>query len=294
MTELDIDLDDTDVEFIPAGAAEDLLEAAERVTAGSGTPPSIPDPVGGKVNLPAGFRRVKTGATGTEFEVVRTAVVRELDGFDEEKIAKADEPGDRAGWLLAVLECGVERLGDKPPTKEDIYALTFGDRDYLLLEIARATYGDDIPYQGFECGHCHETFDVTVSLSEDVPLKTLDSFEETRFEVELRGGRKAKVTLPTCATEPEMEKATTSAERNHIILANSVEVIEGPGSKVIPVQGDFDVVKGLKIRDRRDLLAEIAKRMPGPQYNDVRFKHDPGCGEEVRLRINVPDLFLGM
>lgn len=289
VAELDLDLDATedDIEFVDPTDADnaELQAAADRITGAVSTPPpTIPDPHSGVVELPAGFRRVKTTATGTDFEVVRTATIRELDGADEEAIAKANTPGNRPAWILTILERGVARLGDQAPSKDDLTALTFGDRDFLVLEIARATYGDEIPYRGFTCTFCGETFDVDINLGEDVPIKRLGSWEESEFEVELRSGKKLQVTLPTCEVEPEMDKVTTAAETNSILIANAVAQFHG----------DVEEARRLKSRDRATLMEEIAERMPGPQYNDVKFKHEPGCGEEVRLSINVTDLFLGM
>lgn len=225
MTELDLEQDD--VVFESAADNPGLAEAAAAVAASS-TAPEIPEPLDGPVTLPAGFHRVKMSDTGTQFEDVRTAWIRELNGEDEERISRAKLKDDPTAFLVAVLESGVERLGEVRPTRDDLDSLTFGDRDYLIMEIARATYGDDIPYQGVACPHCGESFDVTISIKDDIPVKRLDSVKDIEFDVALRGDRVAKCTLPTCEISADLIKAQTPAERNTLLIQAGVVEIRGP------------------------------------------------------------------
>lgn len=288
MTEL---ADDFDI----GNAAEnpELLAAAAALTSEE-RPPTLEDPLDGPVTLPAGFRRVKASGDGTQFEEVRKAWVRELNGEDEERISRAKMKDDVAAFLSSILQAGVERMGDSAPVQEDFDSLTMGDRDYLLLEIARVTYGDTLDYEKFTCGFCGETFDLSLSLAEDVPVKRLSSVDETHFEVRLKRDRVAVVNLPTQEASPDLAKTETSAEANTILIAHAVEEIRGPDGHVTRIAGDKDAARRLSVSDRQTLITEMSERMPGPQYNEVRFKHEPGCGEEIRLQVTLADLFRSM
>lgn len=259
----------------------------------SGEPPKMPDPMDGPVRLPVGFRRVVTEEGSPTLVEVREAWVRELTGEHEEKIAKARLKDDISAFIHAVLECGIERLGDSVPTREDIRSLTSADRDYLLLEIARATYGDEVTYENVTCV-CGEQLTVTISLEEDVPVKRLDSLEESDFDIRLKSGKVARASLPLVSLDDDIAKASTPAEVNTALVAHCVEEVRGPKGTT-RIAGDLDAARRLGVRDRQDIVVGISEHTPGPQYNDVRFKHEPdGCGEEIRLQVSVGDMFRGM
>jgi hypothetical protein len=283
-----------DSELTLADAAEnpELLAAANALT-DEEKQPEIEDPLDGPVTLPGGFRRVQSGSEGTKVEDVRSAWVKELTGEDEERIARAKLKDDLNAFLIAVLESGVQRLGETTPTRDDFNSLLTGDRDFLLMEIARVTYGDEIEYEDFICPTCGETFNVALSISEDIPITRLKGVEDSGFEVKLRKDRVASVVLPTIEVSSMTANAKTSAEVNTILVAHCVEEIRGPKG-ITQINGNVEAARQLGIADRQKLVNEMGKRMPGPQYNKVRFDHEPGCGEEVRLTVTMADLFRGM
>lgn len=287
MPELDDELELESAVDNPALAAAAVAMADEEEA------PILKNPLDGPVTLPVGFRRAKVGSDGTEFEEVRRAWVRELNGEDEERIAKAKMRDDAGAFLRTVLECGVERLGDVPPTREDIDALIVGDQQFLLMQIARATYGDDLHYEDFICPHCQEKFDVSLSLEDDIPVKRLAKIDDADFEVRLRRDRIATVTLPTVAVSTMMAEAETAAEANTIVVTHCVEEIRGPKG-TITIAGDVQAARKLGVVDRQSLVNAMGDHMPGPQYNGVKFSHDPGCGKEIRLEVTLADLFLGL
>lgn len=274
-----------------------LAEAAAKIAAGASggvqTPPTIVDPSDGPVTLVAGFLRAKVSAEGSAFEEVTTAWVRELNGEDEEKISKARLSGEPEDFVNAVLTSGVVRLAQERPSRDDFDALVLGDREYLLMQIAVATYGDTIDYHEIACPHCSEKFDLTLSVSEEIPVTRLDRVEDQRFEVKLRKNRVAKVSLPTHAVAKELAKSETAAEANTALISQYVTEITGDKGTT-QIFGDKDAARRLSIPDRQALVDEMYKRMPGPQYNGVKFNHEPGCGGEVRLEVTVADLFRGL
>jgi hypothetical protein len=280
---------DDDFTFGNAAENPDLLAAAQAVSA-EAQAPALPDPLDGPVTLPAGVRAFADG----KFDEIRKAWVRELNGEDEERIARAKMRNDVNSFVEAILEAGVERLGDSRPAKDDLDALVLGDRDFLLLEIARVTYGDTLDFNQLLCDHCGENFDVSISLSEDIPVKRLDKVSDGVFEVPLSKDRIASVRLPTGEVGREVAKAETEAEANTALIAFSVQEIRGGKNGPVQIAGDVDAARKLGVRDRQALVNEMSKRMPGPQYNEVKFKHEPGCGGDIRLLVTMADLFRGL
>ena len=88
------------------------------------------------VDLPGGIIRA---------DVIRTAVVRELTGKDEEALARASQSLNPFHFVNTLLECGVVRFGqeDESETRQLLKEALIGDRDALILGIRRATYGDN-------------------------------------------------------------------------------------------------------------------------------------------------------
>jgi hypothetical protein len=287
------ELDDDDFTFESAADNPAVAAAAEALTQ-QDEAPELRNPLDGPVTLPAGYRRIRTTDSGTSVDEVRKAWVRELNGEDEEKIARAKLKDDLGAFITAILECGIEKLGDERPTRDDLASLVVGDQQYLLMEIARVTYGDEITYTRFACPFCREEFDVSFSLEKDIPVIRLDKVEEVDFEVRLKNDRIASVTLPTAEVQALLNKAETGADANTILIAQCVSEIRGPnGTKQI--QGDLGAARSLGLKDRQDLVVAMGERMPGPQYNEVRFTHEPdGCGQEVRLQVTLADLFRGL
>ncbi len=213
--------------------------------------------------------------------LITTAEIRELNGADEEAIAKLNDP---AKALMMILERAVVKLGDKPTDKELLDALLAGDRELLLLAIRKATFGDEVNLEGNICKTCVEPQKIEINLSEDVEIKKLN-IEEKEFTVSCKAGM-VRVKLPTGYTQKALVSASnkTAAEMDSIVLKNCIVSINEK-----PLINPNDVLK-LSIKDRRDILKEISERNPGPQLSEVK-KSCPNCGQEVPLPLTLADLF---
>lgn len=235
--------------------------------------PSLPDTT---VTLAAGLIDPFAGTVST------TAEVRELNGADEEAIAKLSDPGKA---LLAILERATVSIGEEPATKQLLGSLLAGDREALLLAIRRATFGSEVEVSTV-CDKCPELQTFKIDLDKDVEVKKLDDpIRDRRFTVELKAGL-AKVNLPTGDVQTQIINATdkNSAELDTMLLAACVTEI-----------GDQPVLNANRIRtlgitDRRLLLDEIAKRNPGPQLSEIK-KACGTCGQEVYLPLTLAELF---
>lgn len=251
--------------------------------------PEIALPAGGNFRLPGGY------ALGNDFANVRyDAEVRELTGADEEAITKA-RSGGVGTFITTLLACGTVSVGDEASGPTVLDNLLLGDRDMLLLEIRRATYGEEIVWERYSCPWCGEEFRLAVTLDE-IPIRSLEDPSQRIFEVELRRGRKAFVRLPVGSDQKAIlavvDRATES-EQNTLLLSRClISVVEADGSENA-VTGNPEFARSLGIVDRKSILDAIEEKQPGPQYNDVKFLHD-SCGKEVPLMISAGDLFQGL
>lgn len=253
--------------------------------AGVNPAPELEDPPADQVKLPGGL--VASGG-----KVLRTAVVRELNGSDEEALSRAlQPPGSVFHFMDTLISRGTVQVGNVPATPEVVKNLLIGDRDELALAIRIATYGDEMSIERWQCPACGKLSDIAFSLAEDVERKTLKDGENP-FEVRLRKGASARVRLPNGADQDALfeDESWTTAQRNTILISRCVLSYTSPEGQEFNMAAFPSMSLNLSIPDRAKIIREISERQPGPRYNEVRFTHDE-CKNEVVLALGVRDLF---
>jgi hypothetical protein len=243
-------------------------------------PPSMDDPSFTTVELPAGW-------ISPDGLLVQTARVRELNGYDEEKMSRVP-PGNTATYVTELLALGVEDLGGQKPSKKTLQGLLIGDRDALVLGVRQATYGNEVEFK-LKCTECDTDSVINVLIDEDVPVIKLEDPLKRTFDVKLRNGEFAKVTLLTGAAQEAYSEGIekkTNAEINTVMLAKSVVAING-----MPVGGRNEDVLRLSSADRGTLTDFIAEHQPGPQLNKEIPVPCAVCGKEYPVFLGLPNLF---
>lgn len=272
--------------YTKVGESADALNAAS-AAALTDDFPDIRDVPETYVELPVGIY--------IEDELVTYAEVKELNGRDEEEIAKSQR-ANGLRFLQAVVRQGLVRLGDHEVSgdKNLIKRLSLADRDTVLLAISKATFGDELEYQNYPCPECKELMDVNYAIDE-IPVKKVDTPGKNKFEVDLRKG-KAVLRLPNVADE---EKAfnnlasTTDKERDTIFLTNCVlSLVDGKTGVVLNVNGNKEHILNLGVKDRATILTKMNSLAPGPQLSGVKVDHE--CGAEVTLPLTPDHLFPGL
>lgn len=240
-----------------------------------GPKPVIADPPSDTATLPSGVK----------------ATVCELTGEHEERLSKAHNSDDPTRWYNILLECGTETLNGEPADRDALNNLLVGDREALLLAIRAATYGSEVEIRGY-CPECREAFEGTVDITKQIPVREYDG--ESRFAVNLRKGGVARVRLPIGSDQTAymQDPDLTDSERNSVLLSRVVSTLTSNGQE-LPVAGFPSLVRDLGVADRKRILDEIDKRMPGPRYDEVEIEHE--CGNKLRVPpIGVVALFPGL
>lgn len=235
----------------------------------------ITPPFDNIVELPGGY----ITPTG---EVLRTAEVRELNGLDEEVIARQSNFGKS---MNTILSRAVVKIGEEKATDQMLDFLLSADRDALFLGIIKATFGETVTLTGYELG-TNNTHEVEINLNTDIKTKILvDPVADRRFEV--RGKKNVyTVVLPSGKAQKALAENAdkTLAELTTIMLEHCVVEINGK-----PVIGKHQI-QNMPIVDRRKIGDEIADRNPGPQFEDIKVANPDGDGEVV-VPINLGTLF---
>jgi hypothetical protein len=217
-------------------------------------------------------------------KLVTTAEVRELTGRDEEAIARSGSLG-RA--LNAILVRGVVKLGTEAATEEMLDLVLGGDRDELLLGIYRVTFGNPAELTGY-CVTCDSEKTVAVDLDTDIvriPLK--DRIADRDFTVTGRKGVEYEVHLPVGKTQKEIftNLDKSGPELTTILLQNTITKIGG-----MPVY-DKRQVLDIGVADRDIISNELAKRVSGPKFDDIRIPCTECGSDEVVVPLNLGRLF---
>lgn len=227
------------------------------------------------VRLPAGYL-LPDGSVEYDVEV------RELNGEDEEALAKSPST---ARALMTILTRATVRIGDTKATADLLDGMLAGDREAVLLQIRKATYGTTEEFK-VVCHECEAEQVLTVDLDTDVEVKKLDDPMDRFWTVDLRAGE-AKLSLPDGRTHKKIAASgenKTLAELNTIVISECLHKVGGNPSL------GTGTARSLGLADRQKIVDEIAKRQPGPQLAEV-VKKCESCAAEIPLPLSLAYLF---
>lgn len=254
--------------------SESLANLAETVNSAIADPlPTIDSPPSNEVKL---IRGVFNTATD-EWET--TAIVRELTGEDEEKLAALDAKedityGEYLNYLLqrAVVSIGSTNVSSNPVIIDE---LIIGDRDLLFLGVIRATYGRKREMQ-LLCGTCSGSNDITIDLEDDFKLESTSLDVSKPLSVELKNGQTFYFNYPTTGdSRYASKKGKTTAEQNTYIIARCLI------SDMNREQSE-EWAKKLSIVDRKKIVKVINQAQPGPRMEEVKTQCSH-CEEELTV-----------
>lgn len=238
--------------------------------------PVIEEAPVGQVELPGGW-------ISPEGDLHRLAVVNELTGLGEERLARIDPVANLPLLLNTFIECSLDNIGGHKPTPEMLRDLLIGDREALLLGIRIATYGEHLEMH-ISCPSCRAEEDLAIELNKDIPVKTMKTPEVRRYDVELRGGRVAIVQPATSGIQDDVwDVKKSAAEMKTATLERCIISLDG-----MPV--GHREAQALGLGDRKTVLDFLEEIQPGPDYEGVRLPCQ-ACGEEFRVRLDLTDLF---
>ena len=247
-------------------------------------PVLIETPPDDLVTLPGGLVR--------KDKVIKSAVVKELNGEDEEALARASQSMNPFHFLDRLLKCGVVSIGDEKDVEGSLKDLLIGDREALILGIRKATYGEDIEVSEWKCPVCGVKSTLTMQLS-DIPVKKMSNpLEEIRFDVSLRKGNSAEVRLATGEDQLAIfeNNDITQAQRETLLLTRCVVTVTDKNG-MHSMQGYPSLAREMSVPDRHKILNELRDRQPGPKYDKVKYKCE-SCGEDTLVAVGLGDLFL--
>jgi hypothetical protein len=219
----------------------------------------------------------------------KRAEVRELNGNDEEHLARFKKQGE---IFDAVIALGTVRIGDidlagLSMTERQGYLrqLLIGERDVLFLNIARVTYGDERRFP-VTCTACNRSMDLGVSISEDFKPKVVNDVDERSFQYTTTKGDRLEVRLATGADQMEIfrKDGLTMAEMNTLLL--SACILTANGSMIVDPPS---FAKNMPMRDRQGVIDALIDRQPSVDLT-IKFPCH-SCQEEQQVNFGWLDFF---
>jgi hypothetical protein len=183
----------------------------------------------------------------------------------------------------------VVRVGDLEPEAGLLESLLLGDREFLVLAIRRATYGDDLELE-VVCPRCDTRQEVIYDLGTEVPIRQLEDPMKRVFEIPLWKGGVAEVVLPNGSAQAALfstGEKKSAGELNTVLLSHVVQSINGEPST------GLGTVQRLGIKDRRTILRFLDDTQPGPQFDEVTYACSTCTYDDMPMVVNVYELFRG-
>lgn len=274
----------TENQFVPI--TEEDAEIAQSLTMSS-RPTMEPEPEMA-FSLPGGYIDPHTG------ELHRNVEVRELNGRDEEIISAASRSKNYIDFLDKIITNNVTSIGGHEVTKDVVHSLTTGDRQYLLMAIRQASFGDKLDLEWRCPNGCNEPNTDVVKISE-IPVKRVDSTVFDTTVVIGKGKPDAVVTMRLVNGGDSWVMSDQGLDdralMNTFILARCLVKWDGAlmSEKAI---SPTKFVQDMPLRIRNQLIEALLENQPGPDYSEVTASCQT-CGEVSPIRFDMASLLLG-
>ena len=243
------------------------------------------------VTLPVGLDDPESG------EQLHELTLRKMTGNEEAALA---DPKLRrnGGKLVTALVAACARVDGKPLGADRARRLSSADRNFLLLELRRLTFGDLMEAQ-YACPHCGGVTRVVEDLAE-LPVRTVeDGASDGEIEVHVVDGwhdsdgsvhRDFTFRLPTGEDEEAangLRDDNPTRQRDALITRCLVDV-EGLEPRRMRALGTR-LLADLSMSDRRLIGRRFDDAVPGPEL--VRQVTCDRCGEDFRHTIDMSHFF---
>lgn len=266
---------------------EDTLQEAAASFAKASEPdiPQIDPPGSGSVTL-------MWGVAGDEGERLTRAEVRELNGADEEAMAKLKQNSASYYTDLVdlVLRRAVELVGDTAITPQNGAAvlgdLIVADRELLFKEIILTTFGTEREYNDVTCPACDGANDITVDFEGLIEVTELKGEPGTR--VTLRDGSKVDLHYPLGKDQKfvyDTKDDLTEAMANTRMIARCIDTVD---ERPLKEHEAHRYALELGMADRRKIVTALAGG-PSVKFKEVEVPCTE-CGEAIPFAFGWADL----
>jgi len=247
--------------------------------------PQIEPPSSGNLSL-------MWGVVGEDEVRIRGAEVRELNGSDEEAMARlnSNSPSYYTDLVDLVLRRATVQVGDTLITTGNALSilgdLLVADRELLFKEVIVATFGTEREYEGIRCPSCNEPNDIEVDVEGLIEIVGLKG--EPGTEVTLRNGRVVKLHFPLGKDQKfvyDTKEETSQAGYNTRMISRCIDLVD---EQPLRPHASHKFALDLGMKDRRTIVTALAGG-PSVKFKEVEVPCTE-CGEAIPFAFGWADL----
>jgi len=228
----------------------------------------------------------------------RTATLRKMTGHEEALLADKKLRQNGGRLVTELLTNCLVKLGEIQRVGREIVAqLTSPDRNYLLLELRKITFGQEIEAR-YPCPACSETTSILEDL-DTLPVRRLNGDISTEILVELEDGYEDKggeiytnmvFRLPNGVDEEKIAsvaKENASRGTNALLTRCLVSVGEMPQNRREGL--GTKLISDLTMGDRARIEKMFRQKMPGADLqHEVQCE---SCGRTFQVAMDLTSFF---
>lgn len=258
----------------------------------------------------AGPRRVRevevelpVGLLDADGRLHRTAALRKMTGHEEALLADRKLRANGGRLVTELLTSCVRRLGDiEKVSRADIASLTSPDRNYLVLELRKLTFGSELE-ASYTCSACRATTPAVEDL-DAFPVRRADVGGTGELVVSLddgfedRGGgwyTTLRFRLPTGDDEERVASGAreNAARATNALLARCLlDVADEDGQPMSTGRREAlgtRLLQDLTMGDRARIERAFREQMPGVDL--TREIDCEGCGRPIHASLDLTGFF---
>ncbi len=245
------------------------------------------------VTLPVGIADPATG------ERLRTVVLSKMTGNEEALLVDPKLRANGGRLITALLaSCIAEIQGLGKVTPEVARKLTSADRNYLLLELRRLTFGDELEAH-YRCPRCQNVNDVVENLAE-LEVRSADeeagepeihvALDDGYMDTDGRGHFDVVFRYPTGEDEEaaSARRDTNASRQRDVLLARCLLKVGDVEPRRIAALGTR-IFASLSMSDRRTIQRALDDDAPGTSL--IREIVCDSCGEMFRTTLDMSHFF---
>lgn len=246
---------------------------------------------GYEVELPIGF-------LDTNNLYQRSAVLRKMCGYDEELLF--DESLNAGRFVTELLGNCLVKLGDQIEVDVDMVSKLYtADRNYLLLELQRITFGSEVE-TSYVCPSCSSGISIVENLKEvvvnrvetDEPISEISlTLEDGYFDRENNHHRDLSLTLPRGVDEEFVAPlaAKDPLKAQDALLLRCISKFGELSRNTLDSYG-IKILRELTMGDRRAMRQSLSRNVPGVDLR--RQIHCGSCGHAFEGTMDVSNFFV--
>jgi hypothetical protein len=229
----------------------------------------------------------------------RVATLRKMTGNEEALLVDPKLRANGGKLITALLaSCITDLDGVAKVTPDIVRNLASADRNHLLLELRRLTFGDQLEAH-YRCPRCQHTNDVPENLAELETREAPDEPGELEIVVQLADGYQdtdGRFHFDLAFRYPTGEDEEAAAGRRDANASRQRDVLL---SRCLLRVGDMEprriaaigtrIFASLSMADRRTIQRALDNDAPGTSL--VRSIVCDGCGEEFRTTLDMSHFF---